>query len=77
MWRKHVKWKWTKLTWKEKFICVGIYIYIYNTEANSESSQTSEMEFFVKTVTGWKPLTILAKSSILDVSVGSEYASEK
>ena len=29
-----------------------IYIYIYNTEANSESSQTSEMEFFVKTVTG-------------------------
>ena len=28
------------------------------------------MELFVKTVTDWKPLTISAKSSVLDVRLG-------
>ena len=32
------------------------------------------MELFVKIVNGWQPLTIFAKSSILDVCQGSEYA---
>ena len=42
-----------ELTTSTLFILHGkIYIYIYKTEANSESSQTSEMEFFVKIVTG-------------------------
>ena len=33
----------------------------------SEPSQTPRKELFVKIVTGWKPLTIFAKSSILDI----------
>ena len=42
---------------------------------HSESSQTSKMKFFAKTVNGWKSVTIFAKSSILDVLVGSGYSS--
>ena len=34
------------------------------------------MELFAETVTALKPLTILAKISILDVSIGSNYASD-
>ena len=34
------------------------------------------MEFFAGTVSGSQWLTIFAKSSILDVILGSEYASE-
>ena len=41
-------------------------------EAYSEPSGTSKMEFFAKIVNGWKPLTIFAKSSILDIRLGSE-----
>ena len=33
------------------------------------------MERFAKIVNGWKPLTIFAKLSILDVLQGFEYAS--
>ena len=33
------------------------------------------MEIFAKIVDGFQPLTILAKSSILDVWLGSEYVS--
>ena len=42
---------------------------------HSESSQTSKMNFFTETVNGWKSVTIFAKSSILDVLVGSGYSS--
>ena len=34
------------------------------------------MELFEKTDNGWKLLTIVAKSSILDVWQGSEYVSD-
>ena len=43
----------------------------------SESSQTSKIVLFVKIVNGWKPLFNLAKSSILDLWLDSEYASEQ
>ena len=33
------------------------------------------MELFMEIVNGWKLLTIFAKSSILDIWLGSEYAS--
>ena len=36
-------------------------------KAYSETSQTSEIERFVKTVSGFHPLTIFTKCSILDV----------
>ena len=34
----------------------------------SKTAATSKMEHFVIIVKGWKPLTIITKSSILDVS---------
>ena len=34
----------------------------------SRTAATSKMELFVITVIGWKPLTIITKSSILDVA---------
>ena len=40
----------------------------------SEPCQTSKMELFLKIINGRKPLTIFAKSSILDVWLGSERA---
>ena len=33
------------------------------------------MEFFAKIANVWKPLIIFAKSSILDIRLGFEYAS--
>ena len=41
----------------------------------SEPSRTSRIEPFTKIVKGQKPLTIFAKSSFVDVRMGSEYAS--
>ena len=48
----------------------------WGSEAHSESSRTSKMDLFAKIVNGVQPLTIFAKRSILDVQLGSEYASE-
>ena len=42
----------------------------------SESFETSKMELFAKIVSDFQPLTILAKSSILDVWQDYEYASD-
>ena len=47
----------------------------YNTEAYSEPFQISKMEHFAKLVNGSKLITIFAKRSLLDLSLGSEYAS--
>ena len=44
------------------------------TEAYSELGQTSKTELFAETANIWRPLGIFAKSSILDVWYGSEYA---
>ena len=45
------------------------------SESYSEPIQTSKMELFGKIVNGFSPLTIFAKSYILDVWLGSENAS--
>ena len=45
-------------------------------EANSEYCQTSKMKLFATTVKSWKPISIYAKTSTVDVWQGSEYASE-
>ena len=47
-----------------------------NSEVYSEPCQTSKMESFAKILSNYKLLSIFAKYSILDVSHGSEYASE-
>ena len=46
------------------------------TEAYSEPSQTSKMELFARIIKGFQLLTIFIKSSILDIRLGFEYASE-
>ena len=46
------------------------------TEAHSEPNRTSKMELSTKMGNGYKPLAILAQSSILDVRLEFEYASE-
>ena len=38
------------------------------TRGGSRTDATSKMELFVIIVNGWKPLTIITKSSILDVA---------
>ena len=43
-------------------------------EAYSELSRISKMDLFMKIIHGWEPFTIFAKTSILDVWLGSEYA---
>ena len=45
-------------------------------ETYSELSKTSSMELFEKIVKSWKPLTIFAKTSILDIWQDSDYASD-
>ena len=47
--------------------CVLVSIKVYNT-GRSRTVITSKMEHFVIIVTGWKPLTIITMSSILDVA---------
>ena len=48
--------------------------YLVSEESHSEPSQTIKMEVFAKIVDSFLPLTLSAKSSILDSSLGSEYA---
>ena len=50
-------------------------MYLLPVEALSKPSQISKMELSAKIVNSWKPLTISAKTSILHVWQGSEYAS--
>ena len=45
------------------------------SEAYWESCQNSKMELSLRINNGWKPLTISAKGSILDVGEGPAYAS--
>ena len=44
-------------------------------EAYLETSETSKMELFAKTVNGIQPLTMSGWSSILDIWRGSKYVS--
>ena len=44
------------------------------SEDHSQPSQTSKMELLAKIVNSWNLLTISAKTYILDVWLGSEYA---
>ena len=43
-------------------------ILLYFTRGESRAAVTSKMERFVIIVNGWKPLTIITKRSILDVT---------
>ena len=54
----------------------SININVQKSDAHSEPSEASKMEVFAKIVSNWKPLTVFIKSSMLDVWLGSEYASK-
>ena len=57
------------------FLKAGVF---FKKEVYSEHNQTSKMEFFAKIVTfSHYAFTIFANSSILDICLGSEQASEK
>lgn len=45
-------------------------------EAHAEPSQTYKMELFTGILNDRKPLKIFAKSFILDIWLGSDYATE-
>ena len=62
-----------KKSLKEVFVSGAVTCRI--PETHFESIQTSKMELFAVIVHGFQPLTIFARSFILDVWLGSEYAS--
>ena len=69
--------KWLLLPWSlVTFTWITDLNILEISQAYSEYCQISEMELFADIVNGIKPLTILAKSFILDVSQSSEHASE-
>ena len=43
-------------------------LFYMKTRGGSRTAATSKVELFVIIVNGWKPLTIIAKSSTLDVA---------
>ena len=47
-----------------------------SAEGYSKPNRTSKMERFTKIVNGLNPLTVFAKSFVLDVWQGSEFASD-
>ena len=51
----------------KKGLSLKMSSYIYRI-GGSRTAATSKMEHFVIIVNGWKPLTIITKSSILDVA---------
>ena len=77
--QKSLRWKFlfwcTILFFRSKKIhLIHIYIVSCFTEA-SELRQTSKMELFPKIVNGFQLLTVFAKSPVLDVWLGSKFAS--
>ena len=47
------------------------------TEVNTEPTRATKMQLFAKIVNGFQMQSIFAKSYILDVRLGSGYASDK
>ena len=60
---------------KQKFIYFYLSYFVNWTEVYSNSCQTSKVKLFSKIVKNLQPLTILGKSSILDIFQSSECAS--
>ena len=56
-----------------KFCLISNYL---NSRGVFRTHRKSKMELFAKIVKGFQLLTIFIKSSILDIRIGSEYASE-
>ena len=52
------------------------WFFVGSEEAHPKHSQISKTKLFEKIVSGFQPLTIFAKTSILDVRLDSKCASE-
>ena len=78
-WVRLLMWQIESLSWTHLLIWVTQLIRYQNSESSPKAhlkpSQRFTSELFSKTVYGFQPLTIFAKSSIVDVRLGSEYAS--
>ena len=48
--------------------CHDMFIQMQVTRGESRTAETSKVQLFVIIVNGWKPLTIITKSSTLDVA---------
>ena len=79
-WVRLLMWQIESLSWTHLLIWVTHLIRYQNSESSPKAllkpSQRFTSEFFSKTVYGFQSLTIFAKSSIVDVRLGSEYASK-
>ena len=53
---------------REHCMLIHLYEHFHLPRGESRTAATSKMERFVIIVNGWKPLTIITKSSILDVA---------
>ena len=61
-----------------QYIYCSVIYYLsdcFRSKTYSKPCQTSRMGLFPKIVYGFRSLTIIVKSSILDIRLGSEYAS--
>ena len=57
-----------KLTFEFGLTSIPVSAIDLSFRGGSRTAATSKMELFVITVNGWKPLTIITKSSILDIA---------
>ena len=72
-----IKNSWRKKMGPKFFNCTFQYLEKWRRAFSKQTSQTTKMDLLAKIVNGWKPLTIFAKPFILDVWLGSEYASDR
>ena len=64
---------WTKRSGKYNFLGIYKTFNITNsTRGGSRTAATSKIEHFLIIVNGWKPLTIITKSSILDIAAARD-----
>ena len=61
---------------KLMFFLVILVCNSLNTNNYSKPNQTSQIKRFAKIVNSFQPLTIIVKSSILDIHLGSDFISE-
>ena len=61
---------------KLMFFLVVLVCNTLNTNTYSKPNQTSQIKRFTKIVNSFQPLTIFAKSFILDIQLGSDFTSE-
>ena len=70
MWIRNDTWNFIS---RNSTLILMFYLPRCYTESYSEPKRTSKMDLLKKIINDWKPLTIFAKNSILDIRLGFEY----